>query len=137
MAKSRIHSVLTALPVLMLVAGLYVYYRAEQAQVQGDLLLAEQVILTGEYQGLSEVKSLSESRYFFWLSLDAHSRGARIETAQWVALKMLSPALEKGEVVQMTAAPRVSGSKTVWVVAIERDGQPLPEAVPGQLASGR
>ncbi len=131
MAKSRIHSVLTALPVLMLVAGLYVYHRAEKAQVEGELVLEEQVILTGSYQGMSEVKSLSESRYFFWLNIDNKPRGARIETSQWIALKGLSPALKKGELLQMSAAPRVAGSTTVWVFAIERSGELLPEAEPG------
>ena len=114
----------------MLVTGLYFYYRAEQAQIKGDLVLGEQVALQGQYKGMSEVKSLSESRYFFWLDHGETSRGARIDAAQWAALKGLNPALQQGEQLQVVAAPRVAGSTTVWVIAIERGGESIPEAAP-------
>jgi len=37
--KNPIHSILTALPILMLVAGLYIYYKGESQQRVGRALL--------------------------------------------------------------------------------------------------
>ena len=51
--KNAIHSVLTALPVIMLVAGLYFYYQGESAQSEGTPIIAESRQISGIFTGFS------------------------------------------------------------------------------------
>lgn len=125
MAKNRIHSVLTALPALMLMIGLYYYYQSERAQLNGPLIIEEAVTLAGEYNGMSELRSGGEGQHFLWLDTSARRRGVRVTGEQSWRLKQLENPLNAGDVLSVTIAPTVSGSKTLWVVEVVRNGQVL------------
>lgn len=109
-AKSRIQSVLTALPVLMLVAGLYLFYRGESAQSHGAPIRAESVDVRGAFSGLSVVRSGAEGRHYLWFDDGTRARGARIRPVWREALEELSP----GESISLDLAPTVPGSTTLW-----------------------
>jgi len=117
--------VLTALPPLMLMAGLWVYYRTEQAQLAGPPLLQEQVSFNGTFKGLSSLRSLGEQQLFFWLETTQRSRGLRIDAQQKQHLENLPEPLTEGEALAIKAAPRVAGSKTYWLLEVMRDDEPL------------
>ena len=123
MSKNRIHSVLTALPPLMLIIGLYVYYRAEQKQLAGPPILEESVSYAGQYKGTSAVKSFGEEQLFFWVDTEERARGARMTGRQKFDFENLQAPLVIGEPLEVDVAPRVAGSTTYWLVEIRRSGQ--------------
>ncbi len=125
MAKNRIHSVLTSLPPLMLIIGLFFYYPAEQVQLSGPPVMTEQVTIEGLYMGTSTVKSLGEDQLFFWLDTPERARGVRLEAAQMHFLGNLDEPLQVGEPLVLQAAPHVSGSRTYWLLSIARDARPM------------
>ena len=125
-ARSRIHSLLSALPVIMLVAGLWLYYSGERAQSGGTPILAESVETEGRFRTLSAVKSGGQGRHYLWFDDGARERGARIRPEHRQALE----ALEPGEPVVLDLAPTVSGSKTLWAWRVRRDGVTLIGADP-------
>jgi len=49
--KNPIHSILTALPILMLVAGIYFYYRGESQQNEGAPIFEQSELISGIYTG--------------------------------------------------------------------------------------
>lgn len=116
--KNKIHSILTALPVLMLVSGLYFYYRGESAQSAGSPILAESVETHGAYTGTSVVKSGAEGRHYLWFDDGTRVRGVRIRPAQRASLG----ALEPGDEIALRLAPTVSGSRTLWAWRVEHAG---------------
>lgn len=121
MAKSRIHSVLTALPVLMLMIALWFYYSGEKAQTSGALILQEAQVLEGLFEGLSVVKGAGEGKHYLWLQAPERKRGARIRPEHTPALAELN----KGDAVSVSMAPTVSGSKTLWVYKVSSNGKLL------------
>jgi len=134
MAKSRMYSVLTALPVLMLIIGIYVYYSAERAQKNSALIMSQAQIFEGEYQGLTEVGSGSWGRHYLWVNVvDAEGktrkRHARITDDE--ALYLTLPEfreqvdLEKQQVVTVRAAPTVADSGVLWVYELAREGREI------------
>lgn len=116
--KNPIHSILTALPILMLVAGLYFHYQKESEQSDGAPIRAESVVLEGVFTGLSVVQSDSLGRHYLWVDVSGSTRGVRIKPSQIQQLQNL----ERGEVVIMNVAPTVTGSRTFWAWHIEQKG---------------
>ncbi|MFK8078501.1 MAG: hypothetical protein AB8B84_18120 [Granulosicoccus sp.] len=114
--KNAIHSVLTALPVIMLVVGLYFYYQRESAQNEGAPILSESRQTSGIFTGFSEVKSGAKGRHYLWINNDGTTRGFRIQPEQLVQLQQLN----KGEDIQLQTAPTVSGSRTLWAWKIQQ-----------------
>lgn len=119
--RNPIHSILTALPVIMLVVGLYFYYKAENAQSAGAPIRAESVFLEGRFNGFSVVKSGISDQHFLWLDTGERVRGIRLEEDLVYQLSILA----KGDPLQLDIAPTVSGSRTQWLWRLVRDGQLL------------
>lgn len=118
--KNTIHSVLTALPVLMLVIGLIVFYRNEDAQTEQGPLRAASEQVSGRYAGVSVVRARGTGRHYLWLESTAVDggedtltrRGYRLSEKQAAAVR---EALVLEQTVIAEAAPTVEGSDTRWV----------------------
>jgi len=119
--RNPIQSILTALPILMLVAGLYIYYQADSAQSHGAPIRIESEELIGTFTGFSVVQSGPEGRHYLWVTENDKSRGVRVQPAQ---AKLLAT-LERDTDIILRAAPTVAGSGTVWVWYVEQNGQVL------------
>lgn len=121
--KSPIYSLVTLLPVLMLVAGLFIHYRTESVQSHGAPIRAESVTVDGTLDGLSVVSSGGEGRHFLWFDEPGRGRrGARLSAAQARALhELVSP----GDELELDLAPTVDGSPTLWLWRVRRDDEVL------------
>ncbi len=108
--KNPIHSILTALPVIMLVVGLYFYYQGESEQNQGVPIHSESQQVSGVFTGFSVVKSGSKGRHYLWIEQAGKTRGIRFRPEQLSQLQ----ALERGSDIQLDIAPTVPNSKTLW-----------------------
>ena len=126
-SRSKIHSVLSALPLIMLIAGLWLYYSGERAQSYGSPILSESVAARGVFDGLSVVSSGGSGRHYLWFEDGTRKRGARIRSYQREALGSLRP----GDDISLQLAPTVSGSSTLWAWRVERDGVRLIDAAAG------
>lgn len=123
MAKSRMHSVLTALPVIMLGAGLWYYYSGEQKQKNSPFILERSEQLDGKFVGLSVVGSGSWGRHYFWVStVDGESqrkRSVRITSDEALYLTMPKfkeqVGLDPGDTIALRASPTVPGSAILWL----------------------
>ena len=113
--KDKIHSVLTALPFIMLLIGLIFWYRQESAQQSGAHVVAESVGFVGEFNGVSTARSAGGEQFFIWLMQDGNPKTLRITSEQYIEYEKQSV----GDAVAITAAPTVSGSSTLWVVDIK------------------
>ena len=122
--RNPIHSVLTALPILMLVVGLYFYYQAESEQSQGAPIRVESVEAEGVFTGLSVVNSGSQGRHYLWFEQDGRARGVRVQPRQAQELG----ALTRGESIKLRMAPSVSGSTTYWAWYVEQSGKVFLDA---------
>ncbi len=116
--RNPIHSILTALPILMLIVGLYIYYRGESEQSHSAPIRVESVNAEGVFTGLSVVNSGSQGRHYLWFEQDGKARGVRVQPLQAQELG----ALARGESIQIRMAPSVSGSKTYWAWYVEQAG---------------
>jgi hypothetical protein len=116
--RNPIHSILTALPIIMLVVGLYIYYVGESEQSHGAPIRAESVHEEGVFTGLSVVRSGSQGRHYLWFDQHGKARGVRVQPAQAQQLGSLA----RGASIQVRMAPSVSGSKTYWAWYVEQDG---------------
>ena len=119
--RNPIHSILTALPIIMLVAGLYIYYDKESEQTDSAPIFSETIEAAGVFTGLSVVKSGAQGRHYLWFEDNGSSRGVRIKPEQAVVLQALS----RGEVISLKIAPTVHESKTYWAWYVEQSGQVL------------
>ncbi len=119
--KNRIHSVLVALPVLMLMIGLFVYFKAESAQNNGAPILAQLVAREGQFKSLSDVSGIGRAKHYVWYFVGDDAKGARITDEQRVQLSRLKP----GDKLALELAPRVEGSNTLWVYSVSHDGTQL------------
>ena len=108
--KNPIHSILTALPVIMLVAGLYFYYQNESEQNLGTPIESESVNIDGVFTGMSVVKSGSQGRHYLWINVNGSTRGVRIRPDQVSLVENLQRDVE----TKLSIAPTVSGSTTYW-----------------------
>ncbi|MGQ7847877.1 hypothetical protein ACUNV4_25510 [Granulosicoccus sp. 3-233] len=116
-ARNPIHSILTALPVIMLVVGLYLYYQGESEQSDSAPIRAESVNAEGIFTGLSVIKSGSSGgRHYLWFDQNGKSRGVRIQPAEAAILQSLS----RGEPLRISMAPSVAGSRTFWAWYVEQ-----------------
>jgi len=122
--RNPIQSVLTALPILMLVAGLYYYHRTEQAQQASAPIRQEAKTVTGLYTGQSVVKSGLSERHYLWYADEGRPHGVRVTGEQ---AKVLA-SLVKEQPIAMDVAPTVAGSKTLWVLRVEQHGDVIFEA---------
>lgn len=127
--KNRIHSVLVALPVLMLMIGLFVYFKGESAQNNGAPVLSELVSREAQFKSMSEVSGIGRAKYYLWHTVDGNSNGARISAEQKEKLGVL----ETGDKLSLELTPRVAGSKTLWAYRVHYDGV---ELIAPQSASG-
>jgi len=119
--KGRVQSLLGALPVLMLVSGLYIYFSGENAQSGGAPIRLESVEAEGRFKGLSVAGSSAEGRHYLWFDDGSRTRGVRVPPVARVTLEALVP----GEALDLRLAPTVSGSRTLWAWRVERDGELL------------
>jgi len=126
--KNRIHSVLIALPVLMLLIGFFVYFNGERAQNNGAPVLSEKISRTGQFKSVSEVSGIGQARYYLWYTVDGSSKGVRISAEQKQTLGVLKP----GDELSLELAPNVAGSKTLWAYRVHHDGVELitPQSAP-------
>ena len=106
-----IHSVLTSLPVIMLLAGLGYYYSTESKQQNGELILSQSVEMRGHYRGTSAQSKRPGAQRMLWLQSDAGLRGYRVTADQVQALD----GLEIEDEISLAAAPRVVDSKVLWI----------------------
>lgn len=110
--RNPVHAVVTALPLIMLAIGLFIYFYTESRQNQSAPLRAESIELSGTFTGMSE----TSGRHYLWVDIDGVAKGIRIQPHQ---LQLLE-SLVRGEAVQLQAAPRLSGSRTYWVLQVEQ-----------------
>jgi hypothetical protein len=116
--RNPIHSVLTALPVIMLMAGLYYYYHAESKQLHSPPIRAESVSVSGIFTGMSVVQSGAQGRHYLWFEESGSARGVRVRPDQAQSMSALS----KGERVSLKIAPTVHASSTYWAWYVEQGG---------------
>lgn len=119
--KNPIHSLVTTLPVIMLLAGLWVYYSGESKQRGGEPVLAEMVAVSGLFSGTSEQNSSPGAQRILWVKTPDRLRGGRLDLAQFKVLQQL----QKNQLLEVWMAPRVQGSNTYWVLKVVSDGQTL------------
>ena len=123
--KNPIESVITTLPVIMLLGGLAFYYFNERRQVGGQILLDQIEQIDGKFSGISAQGNKPESQRILWIKTPARLRGGRVDYRQAKQLDVLAD----GDPISVWAAPRVRGSKTLWVVKASSYGKPLIEGV--------
>lgn len=116
--KNKIQSVLIALPFIMLIIGLFVYFRGESAQNNGEPVLSELISREGEFKSVSEVSGIGTAKHYLWYTDGDKTRGARITFGQVGKLNELS----KGDKLELELAPRVEGSSTLWAYRIAHNG---------------
>ena len=116
--KNPIHSLVTTLPVIMLLAGLGIYFSNERKQFAGEPILSEAVQYSGRFSGISKQNDKINAQRILWVQSAERLRGARIDYAQYNRLSVLDDQAQ----VNLWAAPRVAGSATLWVVRLTVDG---------------
>ena len=114
--KNPIYSVITALPVIMLLVGLVFWYQGENAQQSGSPIIAESVTLNGQFNGVSKATAAGEGQFFYWLIQNGDEKTLRISPDQYTQFSQG----ELGSQVSVTAAPTISGSATLWLLEVER-----------------
>ena len=119
--KNPIESVITTLPIIMLLGGLAFYYFNERRQVDGQILMQYVEEIEGEYAGISQQSDKPDAQRILWIKTPSRLRGGRIDYLQAQKLG----ALTDGDPLTVRAAPKVQGSKTLWVVEASSRGQPL------------
>jgi len=85
--KTRIQAVLTALPILMLMVGLFFHWNGERRQTLGKPIAAEQQSLAGEFDRITP-------------------RGE----------KATARSINAGDSVVLNSAPTVAGSNVLWMM---------------------
>jgi len=119
--KNPIHSILTALPVIMLVVGLYSYYQGESEQTESLPILEHSQSIEGTFTGFSVVKSGAVGRHYLWIDSDGDPRGFRIRPEHRDSLEQL----HKGEQTRLDVAPTVAGSRVFWAWRVSQSGKLL------------
>lgn len=117
--RNPIHSVLTALPIIMLVTGLYFYYDKESEQSGGEPIFEQSEMASGIFTGLSVVKSGAQGRHYLWFEDNGTARGVRVKPSQAEALQ----ALDRGEPIELKIAPTVPESTIYWAWYVEQSDE--------------
>jgi len=112
--KTRIQAVITALPVLMLMAGLLYHWHGERQQTQSEPLLAAKEIWVGEFDRITPRDDKIKGKHFYWVRIGERTRPIRMTYAQ--KNQLLAEAVPPGTSVNLTVAPTVEGSSTMWLV---------------------
>jgi len=130
--KNPIESVLTALPLLMVIIGVGFYYYNERKQSGGDLYLEQTQHHIGDYVGLSQQgKSVKAQRILWFETADKKQRGARVNYQQAQRLlELQEDKLQKGVAIELWAAPRVAGSAVLWLYRLSVDDEVYDELTP-------
>ena len=126
--KKKIHSELTALPLLMVIIGVIYYTLGEKRQAESELVMSESSQHDVVVDGLSVLKSVSGKggKYYFWFQLDGDKRGARVSEADSEYLEHLTT----GQQVIVSIAPTVPGSHVKWLYQVHHEGVDLLPARP-------
>ena len=122
--KNPVESVITTLPIIMLLGGLAFYYFNERRQVDGKILVDQMQQINGKFSGISAQSDKPESQRILWIKTPQRLRGGRVDYRQAQQLEGLAD----GDPITVWAAPRVQGSKTLWVVKASSEGELLIEA---------
>lgn len=124
--RNTIHSVLTALPIVMLLVGLWIAHRDESAQTDGTPLRAESTQLSGVYEGVSLIKTSGSAKHYLWLEVPKADttvlRGFRVSEQQ---ARLARENLTLQRSILVDAAPTVQGSDTYWLWRLSVDGEVL------------
>lgn len=113
--RNPVQAIITALPLIMLAVGLYVYYRGESQQTHSAPIRAESVQMNGIFTGLST----TSGRHYLWIERDGVAKGLRIKEAQVALVEDLV----RNAPIQLQVAPSVLGSTTYWAWRVEQSGQ--------------
>ena len=114
-SRNPLHAIITALPVIMLVVGLFFYFRAEDKQMQGLPMLEKSIEASGIFTGVST----TSGRHYLWVEVEGTAKGVRFKPPQ---LPLLEP-LVRGESIDIRMAPSVENSTTYWALHISQSGQ--------------
>lgn len=117
--KNPVHSVLTTLPVIMLLLGLWFYFSGEKQQRSGEPILSEMITVSGAFSGMSEQSKKPSAQRIVWIKTPERLRGGRLNIDQYSLLQQL----QKDQQVQLWLAPRVEGSTVLWVVKAQAGDQ--------------
>ena len=117
--KNPIHSMITTLPVIMLIIGLWFYFSGEKQQRTGEPILSEMIEVSGGFSGMSEQSKKPNAQRIIWIETPERLRGGRLDLQQYSLLQ----GLKKDQPVRLWLAPRVEGSNLLWVVKAQADGQ--------------
>lgn len=115
MRSDKLYSLLSAFPAMLLIVGLTYYYMNQSAEMNGELLLDESREFAGQFKGVSAVNPGSSDQYYLWINTGSRNRGARMLEAQAERLD----GVKDGQELVVTVAPRVKGSKTLWVYQVK------------------
>ncbi len=120
--RSPVYSLVTLLPVLMLVAGLWVHFRTESVQSGGAPIAAATSVATGTLEGLSVVGN-GQGRHYLWFDdPERGRRGVRLGPAQ---ARLLKTELSTGDELILDIAPTVEDSTVQWVWRVRRGDEVL------------
>lgn len=111
MRQDRYYALLSSLPAMMLLAGLTFYFSRQSAELDGELVLEEMVELSGVYEGVSAASPGSSDSFLIWIDTGQRKRGIKVLAAEVDSFREMS----KGETLQIQAAPRVAGSRSLWL----------------------
>lgn len=112
--KTRTQAILTALPILMLGAGLLFHWNGERKQKNGTPIISEQQNLQGEFDRITPRGEKASGKHFIWLRDGERTRPIRITYEQKMQLK--DQLLNSGDSVQLNTAPTVPGSNVLWLI---------------------
>ena len=114
--RTRMQAVLTALPVLMLLVGLFYHWNKEKQQVQGSPIEASHQWLEGAYDRITPRTDKTGGKHYLWLRASERTRPIRItyEQKQW----LLSENFSNGDSLTIKAAPTVEGSSVLWLIEV-------------------
>jgi len=121
--KNPIESVITTLPIIMLLGGLAFYFLNERRQLHGEILLEQIEEISGRFSGISQQSDKPGAQRILWIKTPSRLRGGRVDYQQAQLLEELG----EGDPLTVWAAPKVHGSKTLWVVKASTGGRPLIE----------
>ncbi len=114
--KTRSQALITSLPVLMLIVGLAFHWWGESRQKQGVPIESEHQWLQGAFDRFTPRDDKASGKHYLWLTTEERTRPLRISYEQKKSL--LNANYEKGDAIDVKAAPTVEGSSTLWVMEV-------------------